>query len=658
MASDLPPQTEPRADTPREPLAPSDRIEALLRRIAQPVAFAGVMGMLVVAAVTVVAVLLRWSGMGGITAMNEIVAMLFSVAISATLPAATAQRVHLKIDLLGAWMGPRMRLWLQMAGSLLLLLFLFLLAREVQAYAGRMLVGGRTTPILGWSVGPFMFAVAALFWATVAVQAVLTALDMARALRSPGAASGRTHILIWLLLAATLAALAWLLWWGWSDFQGFSQVVTSAPTASVGLGFLLLWAALLLLFPVSAVMGIMGLVGTALFLGWRPTWSVLSSETTGFLTNPQVAALPLFLLMGSFAMVAGLSDDVYRLARAVLGRLRGGLALATIGGCAGFGAVTGSSLATVATFGRLSLPQMKAAGYAPTLSSGTVAAGGTLGALIPPSAPIILFALLTESSIGQLFVAAIVPGILAALLYLATIALVVRLNPKAAPAPEPRVPGARRAALAKAGPVTLLFGLVIGGLYAGVFTATESAAVGAIGAFLMAIWRGKLTRDRILTVMGETTAITAMIYMLIFGALTFSFFVGVSQLPETLTSWVGALDLTPLLIIAILLIVYLLLGSVMDSFAIMIITVPIVTPLILGMGYDIIWWGIIMLVVVETGLITPPFGINLFVIRSVQPDTPLSTVFRGALPFVLSDFLRLALLVLFPVLVLWLPMTM
>ncbi|MDP3379915.1 MAG: TRAP transporter large permease subunit, partial [Brevundimonas sp.] len=546
---------------------------------------AGVIGMLAVAGVTVAAVVLRWSGLGGIVAINEIVAMSFAVAVAVTLPAATAQGVHLRIDLLGAFMGPRFRLWMDVAGSLLLLLFLFLLAREVQAHAGRLLAGGRTTPILGWPVGPFVQAVAILLWATAAVQAVIAALDLVRALRGPGGGTARTHPLVWLLLAATLAVLAWVMIWGWSDFRDLSRTVTSAPSASVGLGMIVLWLMLLLLMPVSAVMGLMGLAGTALFLGWNPARSILSSEAVGFLTNPQVAALPLFLLMGSFAMVAGLSDDVYRLARAVVGKLRGGLALATVGGCAGFGAVTGSSLATVATFGRISLPQMRAAGYSPALSSGTVAAGGTLGALIPPSAPIILFALLTEASIGQLFVAAVIPGLIAVLFYLVTIALVVRFDPGAAPAPEPRVPGERRAALAKSGPVTLLFGAVIGGLYAGVFTATESAAVGAIGAFVMALWRGKLNRREILSVMGETTAITAMIYMLIFGALAFSFFIGVSQLPDTLTLMVGGLVLAPVAIVALLLLVYLLLGSVMDSFAVMIITVPIVTPLILGMGY-------------------------------------------------------------------------
>ena len=637
---------------------PRYRVEAVLRRFTQPVAFAGVTGMLVVAGVTVVAVLLRWAGLGGIVAMNEVVAMLFSVAVAATLPAATAQSVHLRIDLIGVFIGPRLRRWLDAAGSILLLLFILVLAREVQGHAMRLFTEGRTTPILGWPVGPFLLAIAALMWATAVVQAILAALDLHRAVQPMDNEPGRTHPIVWGLLASASMTIAGLVGTGFANFDQLSDVVTASPSLSVGFGMILLWLLLLLLVPVSAVMGLMGLAGTALFLGWKPALSVLSSETVGFLTNPQIAALPLFLLMGSFAMFAGLSDDVYRLARAALGNLRGGLALATVGGCAGFGAVTGSSLATVATFGRISLPQMRAAGYSSTLSAGTVAAGGTLGALIPPSAPIVLFALLTEASIGQLFVAAVVPGLIAVLLYLVTIALVVRLKPDAAPTPQPRVPGERRAALAKAGPVTVLFGAVVGGLYAGVFTATESAAVGAIGAFLMALWRGKLNRREILSVMGETTAITAMIYMLIFGALTFSFFIGVSQLPDTLIAFVGGLDLAPLAIVALLLVVYLLLGSVMDSFAVMIITVPLVTPLILGMGYDLVWWGVIMLVVVETGMITPPFGMNLFVIRSLQPDVSLMTVFRGVLPFVLADFLRLALLVLFPVLVLWLPTTM
>lgn len=632
--------------------------ETAVRAVARPVAVAGVLGMLGIAVLMVIGILLRWAGYGGVPAMNEIVSMMFAVAVAATFPAATAQRAHLKIDLLGVLIGPSLRRWLDVVGSAVLLIFLALLAREVQNYGLRLIASGRTTPILGWSTGHFMLAVCALIWMSAAVQLSMMLADLGRALAPSGQTAGRTHPAVWVLLAVTLVAFIWVATMLWVDFRGVSRIVTSAPMTSVGIIFIFLWLAMLLLVPVSAVMGLIGLVGSALFLNWRASWSVFSSETMGFLTNPQIAALPLFLLMGSFALMAGLSDDVYRLAKAVVGRMRGGLALATIGGCAGFGAVTGSSLATVATFGRISLPQMMAAGYSPYLATGTVAAGGTLGALIPPSAPIILFALLTEASIGQLFIAAIVPGLMAALFYMLTVAVVVRRDPSAAPVAVQPVPGERRAALANAGPVTVLFGAVVGGLYSGVFTATESAAVGAIGSFLLAIWRGKLTRARILDLMSETTAVTAMIYLLIFGAVVFSFLVGASQLPEMLVAAVGSMDVAPILIVAMLLVVYLLLGSVMDSFAVMIITVPIVTPLILGMGYDLVWWGIIMLVVVETGLITPPFGINLFVIRSVSPETSLMTVFRGAMPFVLSDFLRLALLVMFPALVLWLPSSM
>ncbi len=635
------------------------RIESLLLTTTRPLASVGVAGMLIVACVTVLNVLIRWLSGGGIVALNEVVAMTFAVAIAATLPAGVAQRINLKVDLLGHLMSQRVSRRLAVIGSLLLALFFILLARELGLYAGRMASSARTTPILEWPVAPFMYAVAVFAWAAALAQIVIAGLDARAALASTEEGGReRTHGAVLLLMAVAAGSIGVLAVWGLIDFPGMSRTVQSAPVLAVSLGFVVLWLVLFLLVPVAAVMGLAGIVGTAFFLGFRPSLNVFSSEATGFLTNPQVAALPLFLLMGSFASLAGLSDDVYRLAQALLGRLRGGLALATIGGCAGFGAVTGSSLATAATFGRISLPQMRRLGYAPTLSTGCVAAGGTLGALIPPSAPIILFALLTEASIGQLFVAAVIPGLLAVALYLATIMLLVRMRPDIAPTAAPGEPGARRRALMAAGPVTALFVAVIGGLYSGVFTATESAAVGAVGAFLIALWRGKLNARAFWRVMGETTAVTAMIYGLIFGALTFSFFIGVSQLPDIITQLIGGLDVKPLVIVLLLLLVYLLLGSVMDSFAVMVITVPIVTPLILGMDFDLIWWGIVMLVVVETGLITPPFGINLFVIRSIQPDIPLATVFRGAMPFVLSDFLRLVLLVLFPALILWLPATM
>lgn len=289
-----------------------------------------------------------------------------------------------------------------------------------------------------------------------------------------------------------------------------------------------------------------------------------------------------------------------------------------------------------------------------------MAAGGTLGALVPPSVPLIFYAFLTEESIGQLFIASVVPALLAIFLYFITIMIYVRASPRAAPM-DPHRASAREIgqAFRNAWEVLLLFGLVVGGLYGGVFTATESAAVGAGGAFIVAWYRGKLSGGEFARVMGETTATTSMIYILIFGALNFSFFMSVTGAPELMTKFFADIDLAPTLIVFAMLAVYIALGAVMDPYPVMFITVPIVTPLIAGMGYDLVWWGIVMVVVLETGLITPPFGINVFVLKSVAgADVPLVTVFRGVMPFVGADLIKLVLLVLFPALALWLPSTM
>jgi tripartite ATP-independent transporter DctM subunit len=363
-------------------------------------------------------------------------------------------------------------------------------------------------------------------------------------------------------------------------------------------------------------------------------------------------------MMGSFAALAGLAEDVYALAHAIMSPYRGGLAMATIGGCAGFGAVTGSSVATAATIGRVALPEMRARGYLPALSTGCVAAGGTLGNLVPPgSGPLVLFALLTEASIGQLFIASAIPAVLAIAAYLLTIVLFVRLSPGSVPAATNRDPGQLTAAIVRCGPISALFFVVLGGLYIGVFTSTESAAVGAFGAFLIALWRGKLRRADFWGVMAETTTTTALIYGMIFGALAFAFFTGVSGLTETSTKFIVGLNWDPLALVALLLLVFLVLGTFMDSYAIMIITIPIVTPLITGVGYDIVWWGILNLFVVEIGGISPPFGLTMFVLKSVE-DVSMATIFKGVTPFCLAAIIALTILVLFPGITLWLPSTM
>ena len=423
---------------------------------------------------------------------------------------------------------------------------------------------------------------------------------------------------------------------------------------------ILLWALLILYVPLAVVMGLLGTLTAVLFIGLEPALTVLGNESVQFLTNSQVAVLPMFLMMGSFAVVAGMSGDIYELAHTLLAQRRGGLALATIGGCAGFGALTGSSLATVATIGRVALPEMSARGYSKSLATGCVAAGGTLGALVPPSIPLVFYALLTETSIGQLFVAAVVPAVIAVVFYLAAIAIYVRVVPDAAPAQQQRAKLAEvLRALRRAWAALLLLTVVVGAIYLGICTETEAAAIGAGGAFIAALARGKITRTTLLRVMGETTATTALIYLIITGVLVFSFSMGVTGLPQRMTEFVRGMDLAPIAVLSVILLIYLALGAIMDSNTVMFVTIPIVTPLITGMGYDLVWWGIINLVVLETGLITPPFGIHLFVLKSIAgTNVPLGTVYRGVLPFVYADLTKLILLVLFPALALWLPSTM
>jgi C4-dicarboxylate transporter DctM subunit len=393
-------------------------------------------------------------------------------------------------------------------------------------------------------------------------------------------------------------------------------------------------------------------------IGLTPALNSFGSEVARFLTNYELATLPLFLMMGSFAAVAGVASDLYRLAQAALGSLRGGLALATIAGCAGFGTVTGSSLATILTFGRISLPEMRARGYALGLSTGCVAAGGNLGAIIPPSGPLILFALLTETSIGQLFIAAVLPGLLSYALYSVAVMAHVHFVPDSVPPASRPERMELAAAMHQAGPVVILFTVVIGGMYSGIFTATEAAAVGAFSAFMLALVRGKLAPAALWHVMAETTTSTAFIYTLIFGAISFSFFFGITSLPERLTSFASSLDIAPILIIFLILLVFLGLGCIMDSFAILVISAPIVTPLVVFLGYDVVWWGIVNLMVVEMSALTPPFGIHVFVLKALVPDAPLATVFKGVMSFIAADIVKLILLVLFPIIALWLPSTM
>jgi C4-dicarboxylate transporter DctM subunit len=422
--------------------------------------------------------------------------------------------------------------------------------------------------------------------------------------------------------------------------------------------FVVLFGLLFLGLPLAFALGLVGYVAFGLVVGFTPAGAMAAQVAWDTLTSYSLSVLPLFVLMGNLVNHAGLSRDLYAASNAFVGHRRGGLAMATIIACGGFAAVCGSSLATAATMATIALPSMRRFGYAEALSTGSVAAGGTLGILIPPSVIMVIYGTMTETSIGQLFVAGILPGTLGILLYVLAVLTVVTIDPKAGPA-GPRLSwGERFRALRDVWAILGLFILVIGGIYLGVFTPTEAAGIGAAGAFVIALLRGSLTFKTLVGVLAETARTTAMLLAVLVGALIFSNFINVAGLPEAIVSGIRALDVPPLGVILLLLCFYLVLGCVFDALAMILLTIPVFFPLVQGLGFDPVWFGIVVVVVVEISLITPPIGMNLFVIRSVLKDVPMTTIYRGIVPFIVADIVRLAIIVLIPAFVLFLPSQM
>jgi tripartite ATP-independent transporter DctM subunit len=421
---------------------------------------------------------------------------------------------------------------------------------------------------------------------------------------------------------------------------------------------------LLLVFlrmPIALAMIAMGVGGTYLVIGTpMMTLNQLKTLTYGTFSNYSFSIIPLFLLMGQFATLSGMSTSLFKAAESFLGHRKGGVAMSAVGACAGFGAICGSSLATAATMGQVALPEMRRYGYPDSLSTGTLAAGGTLGILIPPSVILVIYAILAEQNIAKLFVAALVPGILAAIGYMIAIAIWVRLKPNAART-SPRVPwGQRLVMLGRIWPVVGIFVLVVGGIYSGIFTPTEAAAVGAAGTFVVALFSGEMTWGRLREAILSTAATSGMIFLIILGASMYNNFLSLTQLPQEASAWVGDQGFSPWFVLTMVLVMYLLFGCVMDSLSMVLLTVPIIFPIMSGLDFGMspadfgLWFGILVLIVVEVGLITPPVGLNLFIINAMAKTTPISETYRGALPFVLSDMVRVVILVSFPAITLWL----
>jgi tripartite ATP-independent transporter DctM subunit len=407
--------------------------------------------------------------------------------------------------------------------------------------------------------------------------------------------------------------------------------------------------------PIGAAMAIAGFLAFAAIAGFGPAVTLFGTETASAMGNLDLLAIPLFLLMGGFAATAGLSTDVYRLAHAFIGHKRGGLAVSTIFGCAGFGAVCGSSVATASAMTTVALPEMRARGYQPALSTGCIAAGGTLGILIPPSIIMVLYALLTEQFVITLYMAAVIPSVIAVVLQVAAVAWVVHRNPQAAPAGEKSPWRARVRAVYGSWIVIALTLLIFVGIYAGIFTVNEAAAIGCAVTFIVTVVRKRLTKDLLIRTLSETASTTGMIYLVLIGANVLTYFVTASGMPEAMVGAIKDSGLPPMLVIGVLLVIYIILGAIFEEVSVMLITLPFVLPMIVGFGYSPVWWGIINVIVIEIGMICPPIGLNVFVVHGLAKDVPLKTIYQGIMPFLYADIARLALLVAAPGLIMWLP---
>ncbi|MGJ7565675.1 TRAP transporter large permease [Variovorax sp. RB2P76] len=431
-----------------------------------------------------------------------------------------------------------------------------------------------------------------------------------------------------------------------------------SPDAVAVLGFVALFVLMLLRVPVGMAMGLVGVVGYSYLVGPGPALKLVGQTSMRTVTDYTFGVIPMFMLMGALVSVSGVSRELFKAANSMIGHLRGGLGVATVIACGGFAAICGSSVATAATFSAVAYPEMRRFNYPQSFSTGVIAAGGTLGAILPPSTVLAVYAILTQQDIGKLFMAGIVPGILAMAMYVMTIAIIVKLRPDWLPGGEVKPWPERIKDLKNVWAPLVLFVFVIGGLYGGFFTPTEAGGVGASGAFILGLVRRKLDGPKIREALLSATRTAAAVFTVLIGALLFGYFLTITQSPQKLTEILTGLGIGRYGVLALIMLMYLVLGCLMDAMAMIILTVPIIYPVIVHLGFDPIWFGVIIVMTVELGLIHPPVGMNVFVIKSVVKDVSFTTIFKGVLPFIVTDIVRLVILIAFPIIALWLPTKM
>jgi C4-dicarboxylate transporter DctM subunit len=421
------------------------------------------------------------------------------------------------------------------------------------------------------------------------------------------------------------------------------------------IGIVVLIVIFLLRMPVAYAMAAVGMVGFAIASGWSPALRIVAKDIWATYSSYSLSVAPMFVLMGTIAFHSGISRRLFGAANAWFGQLRGGLALATIFACAGFGAMCGSTTAAAAAMGKVTLPEMKRYNYDDRLATGAVASAGSLAIMIPPSTVLIIYGVMTEQSIGKLFIAGILPGILLTVLFAITVVVRVWRNPALAPAAAKTSFKQKFISLSGVIEMLMLFALVMGGLFVGWFTPTEAGAVGAFGALLIAVVRRTISFKGLWLALAETTRITAMVFTIIAGATIFGHFMAITRAPFALSAWVGALPIPPILVMLLIMFIYLIGGCFMDSLALVTLTIPILFPIVTTMGYDPIWFGVMIILAAEMGVITPPVGVNVYVIKGVAPDVPLQTIFRGILPFLVALIVCIIILLLAPQIATFLP---
>jgi tripartite ATP-independent transporter DctM subunit len=424
------------------------------------------------------------------------------------------------------------------------------------------------------------------------------------------------------------------------------------------LGFVAIFALALLRMPLAFSMGLVGVIGIGLTRGWMPALASTAQvvQETGFAYT--LSVIPLFILMGNFVARAGLAHELFHAAYTFIGHRKGGLAHATIAACAGFGAICGSSIATAATMSKVAYPSMKKLGYSDALSTGVIASGGTLGIMIPPSTIMVIYGIVTETHIGKLFAAGVLPGILTALLLMLAVVLMTMRNPEHAPAGEKFTWKQRLEALRGIWGVLLLVIVVLGGIYGGIFTATEGAGMGAAGAFFFAWGRKALTWDSLISILVESARTTAMLFTLLIAATVFANFVNFTTMPNDLKQWITHLGLSPVMVVGAMMVIYIILGTVMEELTMVLLTIPLFFPIVMQLGFDPVWFGVLIVMVIQIGLISPPVGMNLFVLNTLLPKVGLGTIFRGCWPFVAMQVVTLSILLFFPEISLYLPSMM